>query len=301
MAHLNDLAIVVLCGGASRRMGFPKALLPVGNELMVERVCRLAGTVSHQTILVKSPEQTLPQLPGNIRIIHDNQAFQGPLAAMGRGFQFIDGKTEFAFVTAVDTPLLNPEIIRFLHSRIVDSDFDLIMMSDDQYYYPLASIYRVNPVLSEIQRLLGQNQFRPVFLMDNLKGLKLSLDAIRNIDPGLTSFQNINTRSEYRKLLSEMKLELPPDFQLKNVRVEFYGSTRLITGVSVCEIACDFYHDLVTGLELKYPALTNQVIFDGRLHRAFRLVRNGSEFIDNFDGSPADGDTILLMNADAGG
>ncbi|MFM7315365.1 MAG: NTP transferase domain-containing protein [Isosphaeraceae bacterium] len=301
MGKINNLAVVILCGGASRRMGFPKALLPVGHESMVERVCRLAGEVSHEIIIVTSPEQTLPQIPGNIRIINDYESFQGPLAAMGRGFPFIDPTTEFAFVTAVDTPLLEPDIIRFLHSQIAETDFDLIMPTDESHFYPLASIYRVKPVHDEIQNLLGQNKFRPVFLMDQLKGIKINLENLRSIDPDLKTFQNINTRSEYRKFMNEMNLELEHSFKSKCVNVEFYGSSRRITGINTCELECDFYHDFVTNLELKYPDLTNRIIFDGRLHRAYRLVRNSSEFIDDFNDSPSDGDTIMLINADAGG
>ena len=37
------LGSVVLCGGESRRMGLPKADLPFGNELLIERVVRLLG------------------------------------------------------------------------------------------------------------------------------------------------------------------------------------------------------------------------------------------------------------------
>ena len=301
MGKLKRLATIVLCGGASRRMGYPKALLPIGNELMVERVCRLAAEVSDQIILVKSQGQILPELPSQIKIVEDTISFQGPLVGMRRGLEVVDLTIDLAFITAVDTPLLKPDLIRYLLNQISNTDYDLIMPFDEEHLYPLAAIYRIKPVLTEINNLLSQNKFRPVFLMDHLKGLKIPLDALRSTDPNLESFQNINTRSEYRSLISQLNLNLEPAFEPKTCLVEFYGTTRLITRIDSCRIQCDLYDDLIQSLELKFPDLKNHVIFDGRLHRAFRLVRNGSDFIDDFQKSPEDGDSIMLISADVGG
>ena len=301
MGKIESLATIVLCGGESRRMGFPKALLPIGNELLVERVCRLVAEVSEQVILVKSPGQILPQLPSEIVIIEDTTPFQGPLAGMAHGMEAIKPKTNLAFVTAVDTPLLNPEVIRCLSSQIQTTQHDLIMPFDEYHLYPLSAIYQVNPVRSEIQKLLVNKKLRPVYLMDSLNGMKLPIDNLRAADPELLSFQNINTRDQYRSIISRMNLELDTRFHSKTVSVEFYGTPRLICGMSDCSLQCDFYEDLIQSLETKFPALKNQVIFEGKLHKAFRLVRNGSEFIDNFQSSPDHGDKIMLISADVGG
>ena len=55
---------IVLCGGQSKRMGRPKAWLPVGEELMLPRVVRLlgeaVGTISPD---VATARTTLPLLP----------------------------------------------------------------------------------------------------------------------------------------------------------------------------------------------------------------------------------------------
>ena len=42
---ITPYAGIVLCGGRSSRMGYPKALLPFGPELMVQRVVRIASEI----------------------------------------------------------------------------------------------------------------------------------------------------------------------------------------------------------------------------------------------------------------
>ena len=48
---------IVLCGGESRRMGRPKAWLPFGDELMLQRVVRILGEVVNPIVVVAAPGQ----------------------------------------------------------------------------------------------------------------------------------------------------------------------------------------------------------------------------------------------------
>ena len=48
---------VVLCGGKSTRMGQSKAMLPFGNELLLQRVVRILGEVV-SPIVVVAPAKT---------------------------------------------------------------------------------------------------------------------------------------------------------------------------------------------------------------------------------------------------
>src|SRR3982750_1451674 len=57
---------VILCGGKSSRMGYPKALLPFGPELMLQRMVRLLGEVVSPIVVVAAPEQELPELPPDV-------------------------------------------------------------------------------------------------------------------------------------------------------------------------------------------------------------------------------------------
>ena len=58
-----DVGGIVLCGGQSSRMGRPKALLPFGPEVMLERVVRILSAVARPIVVVAAPDQELPPLP----------------------------------------------------------------------------------------------------------------------------------------------------------------------------------------------------------------------------------------------
>ena len=80
-----SVAAVILCGGESRRMGRPKAWLPFGEELMLQRVVRLAGLVAWPIVVVAAPGQRLPELSADIVVVRDLVAGRGPLARTGCG------------------------------------------------------------------------------------------------------------------------------------------------------------------------------------------------------------------------
>jgi molybdopterin-guanine dinucleotide biosynthesis protein A len=66
-----SLGAVILCGGESRRMGRPKAWLPFGDQLMLQRVVRLAGTIARPIVVVAAPGQELPKLAADILVVRD--------------------------------------------------------------------------------------------------------------------------------------------------------------------------------------------------------------------------------------
>src|SRR5437868_15124308 len=80
---------IVLAGGKSSRMGLPKATLPFGLELMLQRVVRLLGSVVQPIVVVAAPNQELPQLPGGVLLACDERESRGPLEGLCAGLTAI--------------------------------------------------------------------------------------------------------------------------------------------------------------------------------------------------------------------
>ena len=112
----------MLCGGKSTRMGVPKATLPFGPEAMLQRVVRLLGTVVSPIVVVAAREQSLPELPDDIVITHDEREQRGPLEGLRAGLKALPNSIEVAYITSCDVPLLVPGFVERMVELLGDHD-----------------------------------------------------------------------------------------------------------------------------------------------------------------------------------
>lgn len=221
---MKPFAGIVLCGGRSRRMGRPKAWLPVGSEVMLQRVVRLLSEVVSPIVVVAAPEQELPPLPDSTRITRDPEEGQGPLRGLATGLAALcPGQCEGVYLSACDVPLLQPAFVQ----RIIDSlgDADVCLPRVEGYLHPLAAVYRVG-VRSRAEELLAAGRRRPWDLIESVRHRILEADEILDVDPEFHSLRNVNSPAEYEGILQELGLakrtngtstdppeqtEMPPD------------------------------------------------------------------------------------------
>ena len=193
---------IVLCGGKSSRMGRPKAMLPFGPERMLERVVRLVGEAvpRENVVVVAAPGQELPPLPGEITIAHDRREYQGPLEGIACGFAALAEKADAAYVTGCDVPLLAPALIHRMFELL--GTHDIAVPKEEKFYHPLAAVYRTC-VLPQIEQLLADERFRPVFLFEKCATREVAIDELRKVDPELQSLRNLNNREDYFTALND--------------------------------------------------------------------------------------------------
>jgi molybdenum cofactor guanylyltransferase len=192
---------IILCGGQSRRMGRPKAWLPFGPEVMLQRVVRLLGEVAGPIVVVAAPEQEVPELPSRVRIVRDPVSDRGPLQGLAAGLAALPDEIELAYATATDVPFLNPAWV----SRLVEliEDRDLAIPEVGGYLHPLAAIYRKETVLPAVERLLAEDRLRPIFLLEALDALKVDAPTMAFVDADLGTLRNLNTPEDYRSALRD--------------------------------------------------------------------------------------------------
>jgi molybdenum cofactor guanylyltransferase len=192
---------VVLCGGESRRMGRPKAWLPFGPEVMLQRVVRLIGTVGGPIVVVAAPGQELPELPAGVLIARDEISGRGPLQGLAAGFAGLGDDVELLYATGTDVPFLEPRWITHLVELMGDADLAIPSIGD--YYHPLAALYRTRRVLPAIKELLRQDRLRPPFLVEAVKTRVVLEHEMRVVDPDLGTLRNLNHPEEYERALSD--------------------------------------------------------------------------------------------------
>jgi molybdopterin-guanine dinucleotide biosynthesis protein A len=193
---------IILCGGRSSRMATDKALLPFGDESMLERVVRIVCSVvdASRVAVVAAVNQQLPELDPAIRIVRDSVEFAGPLAAISNAVSAIE-PANAVFVTGCDTPLLKPELIEFLFAQL--GDLAAIVPEDAERMYPLCGVYRVE-VFNGDPKLRSMRDF-----VKHINAKRVDIDLLRAIDPELLSLRNINTRQDYFDVLVIAGLSTP--------------------------------------------------------------------------------------------
>jgi molybdenum cofactor guanylyltransferase len=191
---------IVLCGGKSSRMGRPKAWLPFGDEVLLQRVVRTLLDVVEPVVVVAAPGQDLPVLPARIVVARDEREYLGPLNGLAAGLEALAGSADVAYLSSCDVPFLRPGFV----SRVVErlGDADVCLPEVGGYKHPLAAAYRV-AVLPTVRALVAANRLRPVFLTEVRPTRVLREADLVDVDSNLDSLRNLNTPEEYAAALEE--------------------------------------------------------------------------------------------------
>jgi molybdopterin-guanine dinucleotide biosynthesis protein A len=227
-----SIAGIILCGGESRRMGRDKAMLPFGDETMLQRVVRILTQTASPIVVSAAAEQALPSLDAAVRIVRDPASGRGPWQGIAAGLRAVGDEAEFAFVTTCDAPFLRPKWVARLADLIGDRAAAVPWI--DWYWQPLSAVYRPAAVLPVIDELLadttqslsekgadplsnreakslqnpgGLTPFRtaqsPLALFDRVPTRRVIAEELRDIDPSLESLRNINSPDDYRWALHD--------------------------------------------------------------------------------------------------
>ena len=183
-------------------MGRPKATLPFGPELMLERVVRILSSVASPIVVVAAPNQELPPLGSTVLITRDEREGRGPLEGLLAGLKELSRRGYPAdlaiYLTSCDTPLLKPAFIRHVLEKL--AGHQAAVPVEDRFFHPLAAAYRL-AVLPEIESLLAADQLRPAFLFDRVSTCRIPVETFREFDPELDSLKNCNRPEDYAAAL----------------------------------------------------------------------------------------------------
>ena len=205
---------IVLCGGKSSRMGLPKALLPFGPELLLQRVVRLLGQAVMPIVVVAAADQELPDLPGEVQIARDREVYRGPLAGIAGGLAALSQRVDAAFATSCEVRCLSPALV----CRVVEQLGDAYVAVPRAlgFQHPLAAVYRTR-VRPHVEALLAADRLRPVFLFERVRTRELEAEELLDVDPGLRSLSNLNHPADYLAALAEAGFAAPPDDLLERL------------------------------------------------------------------------------------
>ena len=110
---------IILAAGASSRMGRPKALLPIGSDVFVTRVCRtlLEAGVDDLVVVAGGEHEAIAEAVGlagfPARIVENLRRDEGQLSSLLAGLAVADRPgVDAVLVHLVDAPLVHPSTVR---------------------------------------------------------------------------------------------------------------------------------------------------------------------------------------------
>lgn len=180
---------VVLVGGEARRAnGQEKYFFTYQGQTFIERLTYSLLQVVDEIILVaRDPEQCkrFRSIAG-IRCITDIRSGIGPIGGLHAGSLAAQG--DLIFVAACDMPCINPAVISYLFDCIDDYDA-AIPVWNPEMLEPLHAVYRRSALLEYLE---NHDSLSLRAMIRNLSARYIPVDTIKNIDPELLTFTNIN-------------------------------------------------------------------------------------------------------------
>jgi len=191
---VGSASAIILAGGRGARMGQPKATLRFGEVTLIERTVSELARAFDDIVVVAAPESEAIELPplGAATIVHDDDAYQGPVGALARGLRA--ARHELAFACSCDLPMLRAEVAVWMLSLV--GEFDAVLPQVDGRLQPLHAAYR-RRCAGALDAMLARGEHRLSAVADAMSARIVPDAEYRRADPDALSCLNINTPEDY--------------------------------------------------------------------------------------------------------
>lgn len=181
-------------------MGHAKALLEWDGATLIEHIVAIvAGVVDGPLIVMRTPGQDLPPLPGAVLVMDDQRHGQGPLAALATALAVAHPLATTALVCPVDMPFLSPTFLRSLHATLTAHDEMAVATYRDRRL-PLPAVLRCS-LAARSAALVASGHRALMELVAASHVAALEGQALHAADPDGLCLRNLNTRGEYHDAL----------------------------------------------------------------------------------------------------
>lgn len=206
------LTVLILAGGRSTRMGADKAWLELAGVPLIEHVtARLLPLAREIVFSAADPapfDDLIGRLPVPAKVARDLYPGAGPLAGLHAGLQA--AASDVVFAVATDMPFVSRRLVQVMavacgHADAVVPRVQVPGFATPQPE-PLHALYRKS-CLPAIEAALESGRRRTIAFLADVEVCYLDEDVVRQVDPQLRSFRNVNTPEDWARAEEELRRE----------------------------------------------------------------------------------------------
>lgn len=198
MQQNSMFSAVVLVGGQSRRMGYPKYLAKIGGQTVLRRQLEILSTIFPEIILVTNTTHYFRERPG-VKIVTDLVANKGPMGGLFTGLKAASG--DGIFLVGCDMPFLES---KYIEKLIVDFDcrqYDGRIPISSKGLEPLHAVYSKR-MLRAVEASIGAKDLSMKQLIQNSNCQTVDWSCQQT-----NIFLNVNTPEELERAKSFVSLD----------------------------------------------------------------------------------------------
>ncbi len=162
----------------------------VGGKSLLQRVVDRVTLVSDQILVVGSPYQRGFPADSKIEYREDLYPGKGPLGGIYTGLSA--SKSDYNLVVACDLPFLNVGLLRYLIK--LSPGFDAVVPRVGKVQ-PLHAVYS-KACLDVMKVHVEDDRVKITWFLDDVKVRYIEEAECQDLDPGLLSFFNVNSRAD---------------------------------------------------------------------------------------------------------
>lgn len=185
-------------GGQGRRLGGPKAELPLAGRALLDHVLTALRACCQRVVLVGDHQHSA--VPRELESLPDLFPGEGPVGGILTALEVID--TPWLLCLAVDLPLVRCELLNLLCSRVGDTQAVIPRLPEPE---PLVGLYS-RRALPALRAAFDQGERSARRILQHLEVEWVERSELLAVDPELVSFLNVNRAEDLdraRQLLEE--------------------------------------------------------------------------------------------------
>lgn len=199
---MESIAVFILAGGQSSRMGSDKAFLELAGKPLIVRALEVAHQVVNDVMIVGDPKKFARYAP----VVEDVYSNRGPLGGIHAALA--QSEKECNLMLAVDLPFVPAQFLKYLVARAESSPATVTVPSLNGFFQPLCAVYRkqflaaAEPRLAENRNKIDQ-LFReiPLCIVSEADLVEYGFDG--------SIFRNLNTPEDWQEATKDFAENSP--------------------------------------------------------------------------------------------